>query len=54
MNYKVAVIPGDGIGPEIVREARKVLDKVGQKYGHEFTYQELLMVDVPLMLMESR
>ena len=43
MNYKVAVIPGDGIGPEIVREARKVLDKVGQKYGHEFTYQELLM-----------
>ena len=36
MNYKVAVIPGDGIGPEIVREARKVLDKVGQKYGHEF------------------
>ena len=34
MNYKVAVIPGDGIGPEIVREARKVLDKVGQKYGH--------------------
>ena len=35
MNYKVAVIPGDGIGPEIVREARKVLDKVGQKYGHD-------------------
>lgn len=29
MNYKVAMIPGDGIGPEIVREARKVLDKVG-------------------------
>lgn len=28
MNYKVAVIPGDGIGPEIVREARKILDKV--------------------------
>lgn len=26
MNYKVAVIPGDGIGPEIVREARKVLE----------------------------
>lgn len=43
MNYNVAVIPGDGIGPEIVREARKVLDKVGQKYGHSFSYQELLM-----------
>lgn len=43
MNYKIAVIPGDGIGPEIVREARKVLDKVGEKYGHHFEYQELLM-----------
>ena len=43
MNYKVAVIPGDGIGPEIVREAKKVLDKIGQKYGHSFAYQELLM-----------
>ena len=43
MNYKVAVIPGDGIGPEIVREARKILGKVGEKYGHTFEYQELLM-----------
>ena len=43
MNYKIAAIEGDGIGPEIVREARKVLDKVGQKYGHTFTYEELLM-----------
>ena len=43
MNYKVAVIPGDGLGPEIVREAKKVLDKIGQKYGHSFAYQELLM-----------
>ena len=33
MNYKIASIAGDGIGPEIVREARKVLDKIGQKYG---------------------
>ena len=31
MNYKVAVIPGDGIGPEIVTEAKKVLDKTGEK-----------------------
>ena len=43
MKYNVAVSPGDGIGPEIVREARKVLDKVGAVYGHEFAYTELLM-----------
>lgn len=43
MNYKVAVIPGDGIGPEIVAEAKKILDKIGEKYGHSFEYQELLM-----------
>lgn len=43
MNYKIAVIPGDGIGPEIVREARNVLDRVGQKFGHEFEYTEVLM-----------
>lgn len=43
MNFKVAVIPGDGIGPEIVREARKVLDKVGNQYGHVFEYTEVLM-----------
>lgn len=43
MNYKVAVIPGDGIGPEIVTEAKKVLDRTGEKYGHTFEYQELLM-----------
>ena len=43
MKSNVAVIPGDGIGPEIVREARKVLDKVGAVYGHEFAYTELLM-----------
>ena len=36
MNFNVAVIPGDGIGPEIVAEAQKVLDTVGQKYGHTF------------------
>lgn len=43
MDYKVAVIPGDGIGPEIVREAKKVLDRVGAVYGHTFTYTEVLM-----------
>ena len=43
MGYKITLIPGDGIGPEIVREARKVLDAVGKKYGHEFDYNEILM-----------
>ena len=35
MGYNITLIPGDGIGPEIVREARKVLDRVGQVYGHD-------------------
>ena len=43
MKYNVAVISGDGIGPEIVTEARKVLDAVAEKYGHEFLYTEVLM-----------
>ncbi len=43
MNFNVTVIPGDGIGPEIVSEARKVLDKVGEKFGHSFNYTEVLM-----------
>lgn len=43
MDYRIALIPGDGIGPEIVREAKKVLDKVCEVYGHHFTYEELLL-----------
>lgn len=43
MNYNIAVIPGDGIGPEIVTEARKVLDTIGSTYGHTFNYTEVLM-----------
>ena len=43
MNYKVGVIYGDGIGPEVVREAQKVLDKICSVYGHTFTYEEILM-----------
>ena len=43
MNYNVTVIPGDGIGPEIVREARKLLDQVGKVFGHSFDYTEILM-----------
>ena len=43
MEYKIALIPGDGIGPEIVSEAKKVLDKVCEKYNHTFTYSEVLL-----------
>ena len=43
MRYNVGVIKGDGIGPEIVEEAMKVLDKVADKFGHEFVYDQLLM-----------
>lgn len=43
MECRIALIPGDGIGPEIVREAKKVLDRVCEKYGHTFTYEKLLL-----------
>ena len=43
MNYKIALIKGDGIGPEVVGEAVKVLDQVGKKFGHTFTYTDVLM-----------
>ena len=43
MEYNITLIPGDGIGPEIVDEARKVLDKVGKVYGHIFNYTKILM-----------
>ena len=42
MNYNIAVVKGDGIGPEIVSEAMLVLDKVGEKFGHSFNFQEVL------------
>lgn len=43
MQLNIGVIRGDGIGPEIVTEAVKVLNKVGEVYGHTFNYNELLM-----------
>ena len=43
MDFKVGVIAGDGIGPEVTAEAVKVLDAVGKKYGHTFDYTEILM-----------
>lgn len=43
MNVKIALIRGDGIGPEVVGEAVKVLEQVGKKFGHTFTYTDVLM-----------
>lgn len=43
MNYKIALIRGDGIGPEVVGETVKVLEQVGKKFGHTFTYTDVLM-----------
>ena len=43
MKCNIAVIKGDGIGPEVVTQAMKVLDAIGKKFGHEFVYEQLLM-----------
>ena len=43
MRLKIGIIKGDGIGPEIVTEAMKVLDKVGEIYGHAYEYKQLLL-----------
>jgi 3-isopropylmalate dehydrogenase len=38
MDYRIGVIPGDGVGPEIITEAKKVLTEIGKKFGHRFTF----------------
>ena len=43
MNMNIGLIKGDGIGPEVVNEAVKVLEAVGKKYGHTFQYEDILM-----------
>ena len=43
MKLSIGCIPGDGIGPEIVAEAKKVLNKVAQVYGHEIAYTDILI-----------
>lgn len=48
MNKNIAVIKGDGIGPEIVDQTIRVLDKVADKFGHKFSYTEVLMGGVSI------
>lgn len=42
MNYKIALVPGDGIGPEVIEETVKVMEKIGEKYGHDFNFTTVL------------
>ena len=42
MRYNIAVIPGDGIGPEVIDSTVRVLNLVGKKFGHEFDYKYLV------------
>ncbi len=42
MKLKFAVLPGDGIGPEIMKQGIAVLEAIAEKYGHEFSYQEAI------------
>ena len=43
MELNIVCIPGDGIGPEIVAEARKVLEKVALVFGHKMNFKDILM-----------
>lgn len=43
MNFKITLLPGDGIGPEVVAAAARALDVVASKFGHSFSYTERLM-----------
>ncbi len=43
MQAKIVTLPGDGIGPEVVAEALRVLNRVAERYGHSFTFDEQLM-----------
>lgn len=42
MEYKIAVVRGDGIGPEVTDEALKILNKIGEKFSHKFEYDYVL------------
>jgi 3-isopropylmalate dehydrogenase len=43
MNFKITLLPGDGIGPEVVGEAVRVLETIASKFGHTFTFNERLI-----------
>ena len=43
MNLKIAVLPGDGIGPEIMTQGVAVMDAIAEKFGHKVEYKEALV-----------
>jgi 3-isopropylmalate dehydrogenase len=43
MDFRIVVLPGDGIGPEVVAEGVRALDAIGERFGHRFDFQEQLM-----------
>ena len=51
MNFEIMVLPGDGIGPEVVGEALRVLREVGKIYGHVFISPKILLAEHPLIVM---
>ena len=53
MNYKIVTLPGDGIGPEIIKEAVKVLEGIGNKFNHTFHINEQLIGGVGIDLVGS-
>ena len=48
MEFSIAVLPGDGVGPEVVSEALKVLQAVGERFGHSFRSHEALIGGVAI------
>ena len=42
MEYRIAVLPGDGIGPEVTEQTLLVLERIGEKFNHRFQFQKLL------------
>ena len=43
MRANIVLLPGDGIGPEVVAEARRILERVAEKFGHQFVFSEHLV-----------
>ena len=41
MEYRIAVLPGDGIGPEVTEQTLLVLERIGEKFNHRFQFQKL-------------
>ena len=54
MKLNIAVLPGDGIGPEIMPQAIHVLDAIAKKFGHEFVYHEAIVARMPSTFAETR